>query len=156
MLMLRSNKITKRLAILLFLTLPSQALANNWQDSITRADDDCAKLARACSAAAIELTAARKLIEGLEAEIAATDERIKLARLEIESLKQLAGLERERSKELQAVIDAEREAKELLLKKIQAQTERIASLEKKLSRSRRLNLIAGVAAAVGIVIALAK
>jgi predicted RNase H-like nuclease (RuvC/YqgF family) len=140
------------LSLSLLLTLPSPAFARNWQDSTTRADDDCAKLARACSAAAVELAAARKLIEGYEREITAAAERIEIARKEVESLRELSGLEADRAEKLQAVIDAEREKIQALTGKIDMQEKRIASLEGKLKRARKFALVAGVAVVVVILI----
>jgi hypothetical protein len=102
------------------------------------------------------LKAARDLIAGYEQHIAAADERINVARLEIESLKQLSALERDRAKELQNVIDAERGAKAKLIELKALQEKRIAKLEGQAKRARKLALAAGVAAAVGILIAVAK
>lgn len=136
--------------------LPVQTLARSFQDSATRANDDCAGLGRACTAAAKELRAARELIAGYEAHIAAADERIAIARKEIESLKGLSALERERANELDAVIAAERRAKAALIKIKEEQARRVASLEKKLNRSRKVALIAGVAAVVAILIGVRK
>ncbi|HEY7218994.1 MAG TPA: hypothetical protein VH985_11460 [Candidatus Binatia bacterium] len=130
-----------------------QTLAQNSQPStIPAADASCDGLARACSAAAKELRAARELIKGYEANIAAADARIELAQKEIESLKQLGDLERARAAELESVITAEREAKDVLIKLKEEQAQRIAGLEKKLSRSRKFALIAGVAAVVAILV----
>ena len=131
-------------------------LASSWQSSDTRVSDECSRLARACSGAAAELKAARNLIAGYESQIAAADARIDLAKKEIESLKQLGTLEAERGAKLEEVIAAEREAKEALIKIKEEQAARVASLEKKLSRSRRFALIAGVAAVIAIVIGIRK
>jgi hypothetical protein len=113
-------------------------------------------LARACSAAAKELKAARDLIAGYEANIAAADERITLAQKEIASLKELSLLQSSRANELQAVIAAERDAKAVLVKLKDEQSKRIVTLEKQLGRARKWSLITGVAAIVGIVIAVGK
>lgn len=113
-------------------------------------------MARACTGAARELIAARNLIAGYEQHIAAADERINVARLEIENLKRTGELHTARASELENVIAAEREAVKLLLKRIELQQERITSLEKQLGRARKFSLIVGVAAAVGILIAIAK
>jgi chromosome segregation ATPase len=134
---------------------PTQTLAQNSRESTTRASD-CDSLARACTGAARELIAARNLIKGYEQHIAAADERINVARLEIENLKRTGDLHTARAVELENVIAAEREAVKLLLKRIQLQQERITSLEKQLGRARKFSLIAGVAAAVGILISIAK
>jgi len=109
-------------------------------------------LARACSAAAKELKAARDLIAGYEAQIAAADARLDLAKKEIESLKQLSALEGDRADKLEEVITAEREAKAALVKLKDEQAERIATLEKKLNRSRKVTLIAVGVAAITILI----
>jgi hypothetical protein len=81
------NKLAIPLSILLL--IPAPTFAANSQDSVTRADDDCAKLSRACSAAAAELRAARELIKGYEAAIAAADAKIEIAAKEIEMLKEI-------------------------------------------------------------------
>ena len=128
-----------------------QTFAANWQDSATHASD-CDGLARACSAAAKELKAARDLIAGYEAQIAAADARLDLAKKEIESLKQLSALEGDRADKLEEVITAEREAKAALVKLKDEQAERIATLEKKLNRSRKVTLIAVGVAAITILI----
>jgi hypothetical protein len=82
--------------------------------------------------------------------------RMELARKEIESLKQLGELESDRAKELEAVITAERAAKASLIKLKEEQEKRIVGLEKKLSSSRKFALIAGVAAAVAILVGIRK
>jgi len=148
----------RKLAITLsfLLILPSPAFARNWQDSTIPADNDCAKLARACSAAAAELTAARALIAGYEREIAAAEARIEIARKEIEAFKQLAGLEADRADKLQAIIDAEREKIEALRGKIDLQEKQIATLKKQRDRARKFALITGVAVVVAIVIGVRK
>jgi multidrug resistance efflux pump len=128
-----------------------QTLAQSSQDSDIHAND-CPGLARACSAAAKELKAARDLIAGYEAQIAAADARLDLAKKEIESLKQLSALESDRAGKLEEVIAAEREAKAALVKLKDEQAERIATLEKKLSRSRKATLIAAGVAAITILI----
>lgn len=117
---------------------------------------ECAGLAKACSAAAKELRAARDLIKGYEAYIAASDERIELARKEIKTLKSVGALERERAKELETVIAAEREAKAVLVKLKAEQEKRVVNLQKQLGRAHKFALVTGVAAAVGILIAIAK
>lgn len=114
----------------------------------TPADSDCAKLARACTAAARELAAARQLIEGYEGHIAASDARLEIARKEIELLKAASGLERERAAKLEQVIAAEREIKAKLTELKDAHAERVEKLEKKLSRSRKTLTVAVVATAV--------
>ena len=139
------------MCLCLLLLLPAPALAQTSQPSTIPAND-CEGLATACSRAARELKAARALIAGYEAQIAASDNRIDLARKEIETLKGLGDLHRARAAELQAVIDAEREAKAAALKQIEEQKKRIKSLEKSLSRTRKFALIAGVAAVVAILI----
>ena len=146
-----------RLAIPLCLLIlfPAQTLALSLPQSDSRAGE-CEGLTKACTAAARELRAARDLIKGYEQHIAATDDRIEIARKEIETLKQLGALESERAKELENVIAAERDAKAALVKLKDEQSKRIVRLEKQLGRSRRLTLIAGVAAAVGILIAVGK
>jgi hypothetical protein len=113
-------------------------------------------LAKACSAAAKELKAARDLIAGYEAHIAAADERIDLAQKEIASLKELSLLQSSRANELQNVIAAEREAKSVLLRLKAEQDARIRSLEKQLGRARKFALIAGMAAGIAILIGAAK
>jgi len=147
----------KKLAILLslLLILPVQTSARSFQNSDTRAGE-CPGLAKACSAAAKELKAARNLIAGYEAHIAAADERIRIAYKEIETLKSAGQLQEARAKELQNVIAAEREAKAVLVKLKAEQEKRIVNLEKQLGRARKFALVAGVAAAVGILIAVAK
>lgn len=99
-----------------------------------------------------ELKAARELIAGYEAHIAAADARIELARKEVESLKQLTALERDRAIELGNVIASEREAKAALVKLKAEQEKRIASLEKQLRRSRKWNLVALGAVAIAVLI----
>lgn len=127
-------------------------LAQNSQDSHTPANDDCAKLARACTGAARELKAARKLIEGYENQIVAFDARLELARKELESMKELGALEAERAAKLEEVIKAERAAKAALVAIRDEQTKRIASLEKKLSRSRKLTWIVAGVVGVGVAV----
>lgn len=107
-------------------------------------------------AAARELKAARKLIKSYEAGIAAADERIRLAELQIEAMKEARSLENARASELEKVIAAEREAKAALVKLKEEQSKRIVNLEKQLGRVRKFALITGVAAAVGILIAVGK
>lgn len=123
-------------------------LAQALPQSDIPASEDCSKLARACTGAARELNAARKLIAGYEEKILAADALIRTLEEERNGLEQRSGLERDRAKQLEAVIAAEREAQGTLLKLKEAQTQRIASLEKKLSRSRKTTWI--VAAAVGV------
>ena len=130
---------------------PAQSL----QEPATRANE-CPGLARACTAAARELVAAQKLIADHRAHIAAADERITIARKEIASLKELGQLERQRANELEAVIKSERAAKAAMMEKITLQEKRIAKLEKSAGRWRKLALITGVAAGVGILIAIGK
>jgi septal ring factor EnvC (AmiA/AmiB activator) len=132
-----------------------QTLALSFQDSATRAND-CDGLARACTGAARELRAARDLIKGYEQHIAAADERIEAAKKEIESLRELGGLFEERAEKLGGVIIAERAAKDALLELKEEQEKRIAKLEGQLKRTRKLTLILGVAASVGILIGIAK
>lgn len=144
----------KRYATFLLISLflyPSNLLAGNWQNSDTAANK-CDGLARACSRAARELKAARELIEGYESQIAAADARIELARKEIASLKKISMLSEAKTQELEAVITAERDAKAALVALKTEQEKRIAKLEKKLSRSRKLVLIFGVAAGVAILV----
>lgn len=144
----------KTIFFIALLLLPRIGLAQS-PPSDTPADK-CVGLAKACSAAARELKAARELIAGLQDQIAASDQRINLAKKEIESLKQIGALESERAKELESVIAAEKEQVALLLKRIELQQQRINQLEKQLGRARKVGLIAGIAAAVGIVIAIGK
>jgi hypothetical protein len=144
------------IALTCLLTLPVQTLAQSWQGSATPAADDCSKLARACTGAARELAAARALIAGYENQIAAADARLEVAAKEIETLKAIGALEADRALKLEAVIAAERSAKDALVKLKAEQEKRIAQLEKKLSRSRKFSLIAGVAAGVAILFAAAK
>ena len=113
-------------------------------------------MAKACTGAARELKAARDLIVGYEAHIAAAEDRIKIAYREIEALKGQGQLQSARAKELEGVIDAEKAQVGILLKQKDLQEKRIASLEKKLSRSRRFALIAGVVGVVGFLIASTK
>jgi hypothetical protein len=102
------------------------------------------------------LKAARDLIKGYEQQVAASDKRLDLAQKEVASLKQLNALESDRGKQLEAVIAAEREAKANLLALKAEQEARIAQLEKKLSNSRKIALIAGVAAVVAILISIKR
>jgi hypothetical protein len=113
-------------------------------------------LARACTGAARELIAAKNYIVGLERNITAADERINAAKAELAKLTEIDAIQASRAKELEAVIAFERQTKELLFKKIELQNDRIVKLEKSLARSRKFTLILGVAAAVGIVIAVGK
>lgn len=113
-------------------------------------------MARACTAAARELIAARKLIAGYEQHIEASNERIKIADRQIEALKEKGALETLRVSEFETVIAAERQQIKILLGKIDLQERRIKQLEKSLSRSRKFTLFLGAAAAVGILIAVAK
>jgi len=140
---------------LLLLIFPAPIYACAWQNSATPAGN-CGGLKPACSAAAAELKAARALIAGYEAQIAAADERIDLARREIQSLKELSMMEGERAEQLEKVIAAEQEAKAILLRRKEEQEKRIASLEKQLGRSKKFALIAGVAAGVAILIGASK
>lgn len=135
--------------------LPAPTLAGNFQDSAMTANE-CPGLAKACSAAARELKAARELIAGYESHIAAADERIALARKEISTLRQLGQIAQQRAAELEKVIAAEQEAKAVLLKLVGEQKARIAKLEKQLNRSRRWNLLLLVAAGVAVLIGAAK
>lgn len=142
----------KRLAIILSLLLmfPAPMLAQDSPNSTTRADD-CGGLARACTGAARELKAARELIAGYEAHIAASDERIEVALKEILTLRRINALSNERAVELGNVIAAEREAKAALVKLKDEQAKRIAKLEKQLKRSRKTTwIVAGVAVVVGV------
>lgn len=92
------------------------------------------------------------MIVGYENQIVAHDARLEVARKEIETLKEIGGLEAERAAKLEAVIAAEREAKEALFAKIALQEKRIATLEKKLSRSRKLTWIVASAVGVGVLV----
>lgn len=103
--------------------------------------------------AARELKAARRYIKGLEAGVAAADERIRIAERQIQTWKEKGALETLRASELETVIAAERKARDILLEKIELQKSRISNLEKQLGRARKWALIATVAAGVGIVIA---
>jgi uncharacterized protein involved in exopolysaccharide biosynthesis len=105
---------------------------------------------------AAELQAARDLIKGYEAQIAALDARLALALTEIELYKQISGLETSRSASLQEAIAAEREAKRILEQQKTEQAERIAALEKRLDRAKRVGLITTVAAAVAILIGIRR
>lgn len=127
----------------------------SFQDSAIRAGE-CEGLSKACAGAARELAAARDLIRGYEAHIAAADDRIDVALKEIQSLKELSLLQSSRANELQNIIAAEREAKAVLVKLKDEQSKRIVTLEKQLGRSRKFALIAGVAAAVAIAIGIGK
>lgn len=109
-------------------------------------------MARACTAAARELAAARKLIEGYENQIVAHDARIEIARKEIETLKSIGALEAERAAKLEAVIAAERDAKAALVKLKDEQAKRISKLDGQVKRWRKFALITGVAAGVAILI----
>lgn len=102
------------------------------------------------------MAAARKLIAAHEADRKAADDRIRIAERQIETWKEKGALETLRAKELENVIAAEREQIKILLGKIELQEKRVKKLEGQLSRSRKLALITTVAAAVGIVIAVAK
>src|SRR5215831_3012978 len=130
--------VTLKLTILclLLLIFPAPIYACAWQNSATPAGN-CGGLKPACSAAAAELKAARALIAGYEAQIAASDERIDLARREIQSLKELSMMESEHAQELEKVIAAERDAKSVLLKLKAEQETRIRKLEKQLGRSKK-------------------
>jgi len=147
----------KKFATLLCLLVlfPAQIFAQNSSGSAFPAGE-CEGLTKACTAAARELRAARELIKGYEFHIAAADERISVAKKEIESLKELGALESERAKELEKVIAAERQKVSALLKLKDEQSKRIATVEKQLGRARKFALVTGVAAAVGILIAVAK
>jgi hypothetical protein len=112
----------------------------------------CDGLKAACSAAAAELKAARALIRGYEEHIAAADERIEIALKEILTLRQMGALQTQHAQELEKVIAAERDAKAILLKVKAEQEKRLVNLEKRLSRSRKFALIAGVAAGVAILL----
>jgi len=113
-------------------------------------------LARACTAAARELIAAKNYIAGLERNIAAADQRIDAAKQELAKLTEINDLQQQRARKLEEVITAEREAKDALFKLKEQHEKRIAKLEKSLSRSRKFTLILGVAAGVGILIAISK
>ena len=113
-------------------------------------------MAKACTGAARELKAARDLIVGYEAHIAAAEDRIKIAYREIEALKGQGQLQSARAKELEGVIDAEKEQVVILLKQKDMQEKRITKLEKQLKRSRKFALIAGVVGVVGFLIASTK
>lgn len=102
------------------------------------------------------MKAARELIKGYEDQIAASDQAIDLAKKEIESLKQLSALQTDRAKELESAIAAEQAAKATLIQLKQEQEQRIATLEKKLSHSRKFILVAGAVAIVGILAAIYK
>src|SRR5262249_1180726 len=97
------KKLATVLCLLALLTV--QTFAQNSQGSATNASE-CPGLARACSSAAKELKAARELITGYEQHIAASDERIRIAEQQIETLKRIGALSNERAKELENVIAA--------------------------------------------------
>ena len=118
--------------------------------------NECPGLARACTAAARELIAAKNYIAGLERNIAAADQRIDAAKQELAKLTEINDLQQQRARKLEEVITAEREAKDALFKLKEQHEKRIAKLEKSLSRSRKFTLILGVAAGVGILIAISK
>lgn len=84
------------------------------------------------------------------------DARIEIAKQELETLKQIGDMERERAAKLQQVIAAEREAKAALVSIKDEQAKRVATLERKLSRSRRYTLILGGVAVAGILIGVAR
>jgi chromosome segregation ATPase len=109
-------------------------------------------LARACTAAARELKAARELIAGYESQIAASDARIQLAQQQLDSLRKLQMLSEAKAQELETVISAEREAKAAAVEQIEVQKKRIASLEKKASFYKKFAVVAGTAAIVAILI----
>ena len=129
--------------------------AQNSQEPATPASE-CPGLARACTGAARELIAARNLIAGYEQHIAAADERIRIAERQIETWKEKGALSALQVSELETVIAAEREAKAVMVKLKAEQEKRIVNLEKRLGRARKFGLITGVAAAVGILIAIGK
>jgi multidrug resistance efflux pump len=143
------------LPLSLLLLCPAQTYALNSQDSGIRAGE-CEGLNKACTGAARELRAARELIKGYEAHIAAADDRIDLAQKEIRSLKELSLLQSARANELQNIIAAEREAKAVLVKLKDEQSKRIVTLEKQLGRSRKFALIAVVAAGIAILLGAAR
>jgi hypothetical protein len=143
------------LLLIFLLIFPTVAPAKNWPGQDGPAND-CPGLARACTGAARELIAAKNYIVGLERNITAADERINAAKAELAKLTEIDAIQASRAKELEAVIAFERQTKELLFKKIELQNDRIVKLEKSLARSRKFTLILGVAAAVGIVIAVGK
>jgi hypothetical protein len=143
------------IALCLLALFPVKTFALSYQDSGSRAGE-CEGLTKACTAAARELRAARDLIAGYEQHIAAADERIRIAEQQIETLKRIGALSGERAKELEAVIAAEREQIKILLNQKELQEQRIRQLEGQLKRTRKFALIAGVAAVVGIVVAVGK
>src|SRR5262245_28747362 len=91
------------LLCLLLPIFPARICAQDSQISVTRAGD-CSGLKAACSAAAAELKAARALIAGYEAHIAAADERIEIALKEILTLKALGALQTQHAQELEKVV----------------------------------------------------
>src|SRR5262245_36606902 len=118
----------KKLAILpliLLLIFPAPTFAQDSPSSATPAGK-CEGLERACSAAAKELRAARELIAGYEAHIAAATERIEIAERQIRALKEKGELERDRALELEKIIAAERQAKAVLVKLKEEQSKRLA------------------------------
>lgn len=143
------------LLLIFLLIFPTVAPAKSWVWQDTPAND-CPGLSRACTGAARELIAAKNYIVGLERNITAADERINAAKAELAKLTEIDAIQASRAKELEAVIAFERQTKELLFKKIELQNDRIVKLEKSLARSRKFTLILGVAAGVGILIAVSK
>jgi len=139
----------------LLLLCPAPIYASSFQNSAISANE-CEGANKACSAAARELKAARDLIIGYEAHIAAAEDRIKIAYKELEILKQAGDLQSARAKELEGVIAAEREQVALSLKRIELQQQRITQLEKQLGRAKKFALITGVAAVVAILIGASK
>jgi len=102
------------------------------------------------------LKAARDLIKAYREDITAADERIELARKEIEALHQIGEMQSERAAKLEAVIAAERDAKAILIKAKAEQEKRLVSLEKRLGRARKFALIFGVAAGVALIVGASK
>jgi chromosome segregation ATPase len=116
----------------------------------------CEGLARACNAAADEIIASRALIASYEKQIGAHEDRIKVAQEEIDKLKQISDLEKLRVQELTDVITAERTAIDALTAQKQVQEKRIAELERKAKRTKKLLLLTGIGLVIAIIVAIGK
>ena len=138
--------ITISFSILLLPLLALTSCAQSSQTSDIPAPGE--GLVRACSAAAAELGAARKLIEAQQKEA-------EVARLRLETEKERAALMAEKNEALSqqidaltAAIQAEREARAFLQQLIEQQRDRIAKLEDKAAKTRKRSLIMTLAGVV--------
>jgi len=142
------------LQLTLALLFPWLTLAQNSGSSVMTATQSppCEGLARACSAAADELVAARALIKGYEMQLAAQEKLIAELKEQLVFQERLTKLGEEKAFALQGALAAAQTANDSLIKITAELTQRAAKLERSRDRARLLNVVLALAAALTAVV----